>query len=437
MKKCLLILSILLFSCTNQNQSSGKTTTIPPSDANTTESGTAKPLIIGGKQYRNFFTEQTFTLDEIDGINNLVLIIDPFDSYGINNLDGIEQLFEAKNIKKIWISVKNLDRIDLSPLEQFKDIIELDLNLNGSSCVLPNLTSLKSLDSLGIYDVVFHDFFTLELPPLLRGFALNGENLHKVDLSAIETLHELTGLRIEGDIDKLPDLTKLEKLRSITIEHARLENFEGIGAPNIRSINISNGKEFDSLAPFNNLLYLEELEINGGGSKVYKIADMSNLPNLKRLGLLLYRTKIDLSGIENLSALEKLDTGWTEPFNIEGIGKLEKLQQLYLNLISPQPSVEFLRNMPNLSVLYLEADGTRNRFPHETRAYQVLDVSPLSSLKKLQRLDCVNFIIKNISALDDNDLLSKSPSGISLWKSRLFDETEKSRHYLVFEVEKE
>ncbi|MDR1837515.1 MAG: hypothetical protein LBQ89_07650 [Treponema sp.] len=434
MKKCLLILSILLFSCTNQNQRSDKTPTI-------TESNTAKPLIIGGKQYYgpilDHSGEKAFTLDDIDDIKILVLNIDPFDSSEMSNLDGIEFLFKAKNLETIRINGNNLDAVDLSPIEQFINITNFSIIVNGSCRVLPDLTSLKSLHILRIWDVAFEDFYTLKVPPSLSGLTISGENLHNVDLSVIETLYELVGLRLEGDITKLPNLTKLEKLRGITTDNGELASLEGIGAPNIRQIELKGVREIDSLAPLNNLPYLENLTINGRGSTTLRIADMSNLPNLKRLGLLLYRTKIDISGIENLSALEKLDAGWTEPFNIEGIGELEKLQQLYLNLISPQPSVEFLRNMPNLSDLYLEADGTRSRFPHETRAYQVLDVSPLSSLKKLQLLDCVNFIIKNISALDDNDLLSKSPSGISLWKSRLFDETEKSRHYLVFEIEKE
>jgi Leucine-rich repeat (LRR) protein len=421
---------LLLTNCVS------KTPPIPTSDANKTESNTAKPLIIGGKQYHSLYPIKAFTLDDIDYIENLVLDIDPLNQSSMDNLDGIEQLLEAKKIKTIWISVKNLTGVDLSPLEQFKDITELDIDLNGSRCVLPNLTLFKSLNGLGIYNMVFDDFYSLKLPPSLEGFALNGKNLYKVDLSAIETLHELTGLRVEGDIDKLPDLTKLEKLRSITIKYGALESLEGIGAPNIRRINIINWKgEIDSLAPLNNLLYLEDLEISNIVSKSYRIADISNLPSLKKLWLNMSGARIDLQGIENLSALEYLSVSESNPFNIESIGKLKNLEQLDLNLISPQPSLEFIRDMPNLWQLGFSADENREGFPRETEAYQVLDVSPLASLEKLRLLYCTNFIIKNISALDANDLFSiddpDNPSGIYLWRSRLYDDTEKSRHFLA------
>jgi hypothetical protein len=184
------------------------------------------------------------------------------------------------------------------------------------------------------------------------------------------------------------------------------------------------------------LSYLESLRIvlpsGRERKKKYKIADMASLPALKSLAF--YIGKIDLHGIENLSRLESL---WFDescyPFNIEGIGRLNSLERLFIKLTSPEPSLEFLRGMPNLSLLYLYADGRA----YETGAFQVLDLSPLATLKKLQlhEFGCHNFIIKTVSALD---ALAESELGyIDFNRCRLYNKNEKSKHNLVFEFHKE
>jgi hypothetical protein len=446
MKKYLLLLGIIFFSCTHQNQRSDKTPTIPSNNISVNQKNTAKPLIIGGKQYSGYVTgssltapDKAFTMDDIDDIDFVYFDINPLDPAKMNGLNGVEQLFGAKNLKTIRIDGRNLDKVDLSLLEQFSDSIEIEIWIRGNSDVLPDLSLLESLDGLNILDAVFEDFCTLKIPTGLKGLTLSGENLHKIDLSIIETLHELTGLRIEGDITRLPDLTKLEKLRDITIENAYLESLEGIGAPNIRWIEINNGAELNSLAPLNNLPHLEFLTIISRGSTTLRIADISNLPNLKNLRLLMPFTRIDLQGIENMPMLGELWITESESFNIEGIGKLGNLWRLFLKLVSPQPSVEFLRGMPNLSELSLFGDiEFLDIYPiQSTEPYQILDFSPLATIKNLRRFGCTGFIIKNIAALDVLDALSirddESPGYIYLAGSRLYDSMDRSRHPLVLE----
>jgi hypothetical protein len=265
----------------------------------------------------------------------------------------------------------------------------------------------------------------------LKKISIYGRNLDTIDFTPLLSLSNLEELYIRGKIARLPDLTKMENLHFITIEGSQLESLEGIGAPNLRSIEIRSEREIGSLAPLNILVYLEDLGIHIPRKTEYKITDMINLPNLKRFEA--YMGKVDLRGIENLIALEYLSLDYCEPFNIEGIGKLTNLTRLSINLISPNPSLEFLRDMPNISSLTFYADSSRDFFS-ETEAYQVLDLSPLATLKNLQNLKCENFIIKNISALDTNESFGDDyPNYIFLNRCRLFDETEKSRHRLVFE----
>jgi Leucine-rich repeat (LRR) protein len=277
----------------------------------------------------------------------------------------------------------------------------------------------------------------------LKRISIYGKNLEAVDFTPLASLSNLEELFIRGNVTRLPDLTGLENLLSVSITGSQLESLEGIGAPNARRIEIHSWKDIDSLSPLNNLFYLENLEITLPGETEYKIADMTNLPVLQSFEFSIGQSfefsigTIDLLGIENLSSLKDLRVSDCEPFHIEGIGKLKNLEFLIINIVSPEPSLEFLRDMPNLSRLGLYADN-RRLFLLEFEASQILDVSPLATLKNLHDFSCCGFIIKNISALDalalSTDVNISSSHFIYLKKSRLYDETEKSRHWLVFEI---
>jgi hypothetical protein len=466
MKKYVLILGIVFLACCAKQHGSGtQTGTV---DTSPDVNDKTKPLMIGGKQFINSrydleeefpeIKKKAFTMDDnIDNILYLHFDIDPLDSYKMNSLEGIEQLYNAQNLISIGISGRNLDTVDLSPLERFTSISELNLTIWGSSRLLPELAAFKSLRKLVISLVTFEEHYILNVPPSLIDFTLDRVvDLHNVDLSAIETLHDLHSLWIAGNNVKLPDLTKLENLRNITLGSryydAALESLEGIGAPNVEKIRIWNMKEIESLVLLNNLLNLELLEIHTPAREgEYKLENLpglrrlvmgidgtidlqgiSNLSSIKHLQIGMFGT-IDLQGIEKLQSLEHLELNYPEPTNIEGIGKLKNLKLLHIHLTMPEPSLEFLRGMPNL--MHLGLSGT----PRNGEVYQVLDMTPLATLKKLRWFDCDYFVIKNISALDGLESLCVSdedfPARPFLWLegSRLYDETEKSRYMLWFE----
>jgi len=299
-----------------------------------------------------------------------------------HSLEGIEQLV---NLKGLAIDGENFNKVDFSPL-----------------------LSLSNLESLYFY----------------------GENFAEANFSHLSSLPNLESLRFYG-ITHLPDLTMLEQVSDISIRDGKLESLEGIGAPNARNIEIHNRNEIVLLTPLNNLLFLEKLVINSFGRTEYRIADILNLPSLKDL-YISTGNNIDLRGIENMAALEKMSLD-INAFNIEGVGKLENLRRLSLIIVSPKPSLEFLRDMPNLYYLYLDPNNT-SIDAYNFEPYQVLDVSPLATVKNLRQLICTGFIIKNISTLDALDALSiksnENPGYIYLPGCRLYDETETSRHSL-------
>jgi Leucine-rich repeat (LRR) protein len=249
MRKYALILCILFLSCCSKQHGAD--------NKNPAENDKTEPLMIGGEQFINYSSDlyppkgkKAFTLgDNLDDIVSLEFFIDPLDRSRMNSLEGIEQLYNAKNIDRIRINVRNLNAIDLSLLERFDNITELDISINASSRVLPDLTVFKSLSVLSISEIKFERPYTLYAPPGLTNLSIGRNNMHLVDLSVIETLHNLRGLSIRGNITRLPDLSRLENLRSISIMGSQLESLEGIGAPNARGIEIGSEKDIDSLSP--------------------------------------------------------------------------------------------------------------------------------------------------------------------------------------------
>jgi hypothetical protein len=249
----------------------------------------------------------------------------------------------------------------------------------------------------------------LELLHNIKELSIGGKNLDKVDFSPISLLTKLKKLEIEGNITRMPDMTNLNQLREVEVKEAALKSFEGI-----------NG------------ISIEKLFIESPGSNsntMQKISDMKNLNNLKNFSFMY--GKIDLKGIDRFSSLEILDLLFCEPNNINSINSLNNLIYLSFNLISENPSIEFVKNMPNLYSVCFYGNLHLYNYRYHLDDYnptQVLDVTPLAVLYKLQNIVCKNLIIKNISTLDMLDLYNNNFVG-----SRLYDETEKSKHFLHFE----
>jgi len=277
----------------------------------------------------------------------------------------------------------------------------------------------------------------LELLQNLKDITIRGKNLDKVDFSPISSLLNLEKLEIIGDITRLPDMTHLKRLRKIEIKYdipdnfrdfilPKLESFNGISAPNLKEINVKAGSgNIDSLAPLNNLLELESLNIVCYSDRVLKIADMTNLPSLKSFTFI--GGKLDMSGIEHLSSLEILVIYDCDPINLEGIGKLNKLEHLMVNLVSDKPSIEFLKNITSiisLDIFGYYRENNNNNYRNDV-ILQVLDASPIATIKTIKYLLFENIIIKNISNLDVLDEIS---GGIRLRESKLYDEKETSKH---------
>jgi hypothetical protein len=212
-------------------------------------------------------------------------------------------------------------------------------------------------------------------------------------------------------------LSNLERLRTVEIKDAALVSLEGLGG-GVEKL-ILNTSQTDN-------------------NTVLKVSDIKNMGGLE--WFMFEGGKINLESIDRFTSMECLVLTDCEPYNLDSINRLKSLKYIYINLISPNPSIEFLRDMPNLESVSLFGNYRLynyelpwTSFSSQDRQYrptQALDVSPLATSMKLWDISCYYLIIKNISSLDVLDNIS---FGIQLQGSRLYDETEKSRHYFSLE----
>ena len=381
----------------------GKTTTAPSATSEPIAEK-AEPLLIGGKYLNDY------TLEDADSLERVTLSIDPDNPLKMYSLENIELL---TNLRVLSIKESNLNTVDLCPLIILTNLEIIFIHdTNFDSVDLSPLALLTNLKWLNIYD---------------------GKNLASVDLSPLSSLLNLEELFIDGNISKLPDLTPLSKLKRIVIKNSDLESLDGLGAPFLEHMDI-NMKTFDSLAPLSNLTKLKSLNIvprmNGS---LMSIGNLSNVPSLEFLTIQTGAGggSLDITGIEKLTGLAHVNFDLTELVKPQGISGLRNLETLSMTLTDENPSIEYLRDLQNLDGLYIEGDSFwRNK---SRESYQVLDVSPLGDNHNLKQLRMRHLIIKNIASLDN--LKNLGLGRIDLLHSRLFDETEKSVHYLMFTVE--
>ena len=404
------------------------TQTVLENNSNEVMAEKPAPLLIGGKQYRGYLGDRVdvklpgppnwgfpddpvyCTIEDIDRLLIVGLHIDPENPEHMSSLENLELL---TNIRELSISVSNLNPVDLSPLAFLTNLEILFIyKTDFGSVDLSPMASLTNLKRLGIYD---------------------GTNLASVDFSPLASLINLEDLVIEGNISKMPDLTSLKKLKRIRIENSDLESLDGLGTPGLEDLEIDM-ETFETLAPFSNLAKLKRLEI--GTRREGSFTSIGNLNNVPRLEFLTIGTdgQLDITGIERLTSLAHVNFEVTELVNPQGISGLYNLKSLWITLADETPSIEYLRGLQSLERLYIKGTAyLRN----EGVLYQVLDVSPLANNHNLRVLSLREFIIKNISAL--NNLKNLNGGGnfelgqIGLLDSRLFNESEMSVHELYFE----
>ena len=214
--------------------------------------------------------------------------------------------------------------------------------------------------------------------------------------------------------EKIPDLTLLSKLKSVSIYGSGEElDLSGIGSPksltnfyahqvklkdlgplsgmtSLETLTAPNGI-FTDLSPLSKLTHLTEIDINYC-EQVTDLTPLANLKNLRKLNI--SNTKVEnLNGLANLPELRTIDATETPLKDINaltGVGKLSFLRILGSKVANLEP----LAGKQSLKTLNL--NGTK-----------VVDLSQLATCPSLKHLSLSRTAVEDLTPLTNLTMLER------------------------------
>lgn len=317
-----------------------------------------------------------------------------------NNSSALSDLSPVSNFKNLQIlhCHNNSSLTDISPVAALENLTELNCDNTAISDVSA-LKDLKSLKTLKVSNTRISNLSDLNALTSLERLELKG-NKQISDISALYSLNSLRLLFIDNT--SVSDLSPLQQLSNITTIYcdgakvtkntakafmqahpkclviyetgaledwwASLDNgwksvFRSIGSfsnppdkeklheiSNIKSIDISNNGNINTVEPLSVLFNLEEL--NCENTRVSNIAALQDLTNLQTLNV--SKTNVtDLSPIQGLKALKSINFNETEVASITPLKDLNQLKKIYANN-SRVYDLLLLRGIKSLEVAYFD-----------------------------------------------------------------------------------
>ena len=194
-----------------------------------------------------------------------------------------------------------------------------------------------------------------------------------VDISVLETLKELTSLSLDiEDIRSLSFVRNIKNLDSLAIHSGSLLNLEGLeSAEKLTKLSVVRCFEIKDMSSIENLLKLEKLELELPYD--CKEPNLSKLNNLKELHVEGFRSGEYLSGMKEL---EKLSIKWCNFESFPDLSTLPLLRELTYYSENPiTTTIDFLMGAESLESLDISG----------IQVYE--DISPIFAMNSLKELN--------------------------------------------------
>ncbi len=195
--------------------------------------------------------------------------------------------------KHIILRDRGIKWIDLSPLEDCKDLVELELHQNAFETI--DLTPLSSCTDLSYLSLSTNNLYEIDLAPLSSCESLNELVIHRnglteIDLSPLSSCKNLYKLGLGENALTSIDLSPLSsctELRELWLRTNQLESID--------------------LSPLASCTKLEALYLPENQLRAIDLSPLSNCPQLETLELASNNlTSIDLKPLQNAMKLQKL-----------------------------------------------------------------------------------------------------------------------------------
>ncbi|MDR6920178.1 hypothetical protein [Chryseobacterium sp. 2987] len=246
----------------------------------------------------------------------------------------VESILTLKKLKRLYVSIKKTKQtFDIGRLKklEFLTLILADIS---TKVRFTGFEHLKRLQSLGIISDRKFDLKTLPKMKSLKRLSASGYDCH---IKGMNRFPNLEFLKLHGAM-KL-ELKTLKKLKVLDLQNSEIKDFSSF-----------------EIQPS-----LEKLDLSGLQGKI-NLERISKFPNLKWLTLLESYEVDDISGLEPLKKLERLDLYRTKVTDIRVLNTLPDLKEVNiavsnygeLNLESQldRPEIAIYSGLPlrNLSI---------------------------------------------------------------------------------------
>lgn len=346
--------------------------------------------------------------------------------------EDVKVIGELTQLQKLFLS-GNTDITDVSPLNNLKNLVYLDLSdtkTEDVSC-LTNLTGLQKLwlnntnvsdlsiletytflETLGINSLSELDENSLVLPATVK--YLHCENNGLESLSFVVGSESLMYLDASGNkISDITPLSKYENIFEVDLSDNNVSDISPVCKSGVNKLmfNNNNISDISSLSG----ICVSTLELAGNQiSDISALADNSNLFHLD----LSNNNITDISALKDCFAIYNLDLSHNAIVDISAIATIDKLTMLNLRsnkIVDISPLAEAKALVTTTSILDLrdneiESVQALSAFVKVSQIYlsnnKISDVSPLASCSALDFLKLNNNNVTDLSPLATLENLS-------------------------------
>ncbi|WP_343663214.1 hypothetical protein [Chryseobacterium mucoviscidosis] len=228
-----------------------------------------------------------------------------------------ESILKLKKLKKLDISIEKSKQVfDLGNLKK------LEFLIFNSRVKFTGFENLKRLKSLQIVNDKKFDLKTLPTMKSLKRLSFSAYDTHIKDLSHFPNLEFL---RLKG-VKKL-QLKNLKKLKVLDLDNSQIKNFSS----------------------FKTLPSLEKLDLSSLQNKI-DLKEIWKFPNLKWLTLLESYEVNDISALEPLKKLERLDLYRTKVTDVRVLNTLPNLKEVNLAVENYELNLEEQLDRPEIAI---------------------------------------------------------------------------------------
>lgn len=281
------------------------------------------------------------------------------------------------------LTLKDTRHLDLSPLEELAELIDLDLiGRTDPSTSLRPIAKLKGLRSLRIEIAGASDEIT-DLTPLAEAKGLErlviDTEASTIGHDRLGELPKLTNLVLNsGSIKRVPRFQNPQLIRHLDFaphpwRGSELKDISSLSETrNLETLILRECEGVEGWTALAGLKQLRHLDL--GGTSIESLDVLAGLENLEILSLALCKLD-DLSPLAGLKALRKLDIQHVHkkqgdtyaPIALDAIARLPNLVSLDL----PREQTAGIKKLalPSLRRLSLPVDATADEFRHVIRAH--------------------------------------------------------------------